>query len=57
MHTQRREIIKESTMGMGSGGGDTYFAKVLCQLQNRPCDISVMTVKPSYCGQTQTSET
>ena len=44
-------------MGMGSGGENTYFAKVLCQLENRPCDISVMTVKPADSGQTQTSET
>jgi hypothetical protein len=33
-------------MGMGSGGENTYFAKVLCQLQNKLCDISVGTVKP-----------
>jgi len=31
IHTQRREIVKDSTMGMGSGGENTYFAKVLCQ--------------------------
>jgi len=44
-------------MGMGSDGENTYFAKVLCQLQNRLYDISVVTVKPVDCGQTQTSET
>jgi hypothetical protein len=31
---------------MGMGGENTYFAKVLHQLQNRLCDISVVTVKP-----------
>jgi hypothetical protein len=44
-------------MGMGSGGENTYFAKILCQLENRVCDISLVTVKPADCGQTQTSET
>jgi hypothetical protein len=29
----------------------------LCQLENRPCDISVMTVKLADYGQTQTLET
>jgi len=44
-------------MGMGSGGENTYFAKVLCQLENRPRDFSVVKVNPADCGQTQTSET
>jgi hypothetical protein len=38
---------KDSTMGMGSGGENTYFAKVLCHLENRPCDFSVVTVNPA----------
>jgi ribosomal protein L27 len=57
IHTQRREIIKNSMMGMGSGGENTLFAKVWCQFENRPRDISVVTVKPVNCRQTQTSET
>jgi hypothetical protein len=57
LFTHKEGKLLQSTMGMGSGGEITYFAKVLCQLENRPCDISVMTVKLADYGQTQTLET
>jgi predicted HAD superfamily phosphohydrolase len=50
------EIIKKVST-VGSGGENTYFAKVWCQLENRPFEISVVTVKPVDCRQTRTPET
>jgi hypothetical protein len=56
-HPKEGNIKKESTVGMGNGRENSYFAKLLCQLQNRLCDISVVTIKPADCRKKQTSET